>query len=373
MLLDQFDQVGVIKAELLEVLTNAPKHQPKDVWVEKRLDDMFGSYDWSRSFSRRQILVYDEVLPSEVLEILHKWLRRKCADIENILLVVTHHTGASDWWRDWCKTNNEKSFQLTETFFLTRPTATPSFKSFLSEKNTTKKDIDWYASQKNISKLLSYYGGTYSSLEREYLFLKLQCFDHLLAHVDFLGNLSPKQDILSYVENITYYKDQMEIDYISSAYDRLVNSGWLLRTPNVLEFANEDIDFAGLQWQTDRQCFVSVVRETINSDKFACVTEKTLRAFLHHCVVIPTGFNAVNGLEKLGFWFPHDFIDYSYQSTRLFADRVHGMMAVLDTLAQKSFDVLQQYYLDNIKKFQYNSELVYDLASKKSTLQKGHA
>lgn len=373
MLLDHVDHVGIIKAELLEVLTNAPKHQPKDVWVEKCLDDMFGSYDWTRSFSRRQILVYDEVLPSEVLEILHKWLRKKCADIENILLIVTHHTGTRDWWQDWCKTNNEKSFQLTEIFFLTRPTATPSIKSFFSKKSTTRKNIDWYTSQKTISKILSYYGGRYSSPEREYLFLKLQCFDHSLAHVDFLGNLSPKQDILSYVENITYYKNQMEIDYISNVYDQLVNNGWLLRPPYVFDCAIEDIDFAGPQWQTDRQCFASVVRETINSDKFACVTEKTLRAFLHHCVVIPIGFNAVNNLEKLGFWFPHDFIDYSYQSTRSFADRVHGMMAALDNLAQKSFDVLQQYYLDNINKFQYNSDLVYDLASKKSTLQKGHA
>jgi hypothetical protein len=82
------NHVGTIGAELLYLITKVPKQEPKDLYVETALETMFGSHDWSRSFQVQQTIIYDEVLPVELLIIIHKWLRRKCVKIENICSMI---------------------------------------------------------------------------------------------------------------------------------------------------------------------------------------------------------------------------------------------------------------------------------------------
>jgi hypothetical protein len=363
MTIDHFELAGVINDECLKALDSAPALVAKNLYVEQALDQLLGHYDWSVSFSTPVVLIYDELVTSEILIILHNWLRRKCADIENIQLIVTSHTGIAKWWKSWCQTNHEKSFQINELFFTISPSAKKYFKNF-----TKLPELDFYRQNKKISKLFSFYGGTYSGLEKEYLILKILEFKNS-ASIDFFAKFSSKQEILDYAEHINYYKNQKEIDYISYAYDTYVQDCYLNYNQSLVRTKNEPIDFKSLQWTIDKICWASIVRETVNGDKFASLTEKTLRAYLHHNVVIPTGFNAVTDLEDLGFWFPHDIVDYSYQSEPLYANRINQMIQMLTHLNNTySFDQLHNYYIDNLQKFQHNAILIQNYIDQQNNL-----
>ena len=356
------DIVCVIRHELLEAVANAPKMHPKDLYVEDRLEMIFRHHDWTKSFDRQQVIILDDVVTSEILVLWHKWLRKKCADIENIVLVTTHHTGIKTWWQRWCAVNQEKSFAIQELFFLSRPGSTPSLKSLYRDPDQFLHTLEFWSANKKITKLFSYWGGTYTTSEREYLLLKILALREV-GEIDFMAQISNKSDVLAYAENITYFKKQQDIDEIGQTYDRLTTDK-LFVSDHASHQArkNEQIDFAGLQWTVDRCCWSTVVRETINSDRYACVTEKTLRAFLHHCVVIPVGYRAVEQLEQIGFWFPKDMVDYSYQHLDCFADRVDRLIKSLRMLSQRTLHDLQTHYLDNQHRFQYNAQLVHDLA-----------
>jgi hypothetical protein len=359
----EHDYVGVIADELLECIKHAPMLQPKDLYIEEALENLFGNYNWSKSFSRTQILVYDEVLPSEILIALHKWLRKKCADIENVKLIITHHTGIQSWWRKWCQVHQERSFSIQEIFYTNRPRLIALSMKWINDPQSVLKDTDFYLKQKNILKLFSYYGGSYTTREREYALLRFLKFQSI-ANIDFLADLASLQEILDYTENITYYKNQKEIDQISETYKTLLNNNFSgLRIPESTAVKLEEINFLGFQWHTDRHCWASVIRETHISEKYSCVTEKTIRTFLHHCVAIPIGFQAVDDLEQLGFWFPHELIDYSYQYEDLFSNRISKLITTLDSLTLIPLIELQKNYIDNIDKFQYNANLVYKLYS----------
>ena len=340
--------------------------EPKDLYVEQVLENMFDCYDWSRSFHTRQILVYDEVLPSDLLIIIHKWLRRKCADIENISLVVTHHLGLCTWWKNWCDLNHEKSFSIKEILF----TNSPNYNKKWFQNIPPLPSIDWYKHNKLLSTLLSFYGGGYSKNDRIFLILKILEFADV-AEIDYLGKFPPKQSILDYVESIFFFKNQKEIDNLTLVYDKHVRHDMTLHTAsrfNHLKIHDEGINWNARQWEIDRHCWASVVRETSNDDFYTCVTEKTLRAFLHHVAVIPVGFRAVRELEKLGFWFPHDVVDYSYQDLKLFSDRVNGMIDSIRILsANWSFDQLNDFYLKHIDKFQHNAKLVFEYIALKES------
>ena len=83
-------------------------------------------------------------------------------------------------------------------------------------------------------------------------------------------------------------------------------------------------------------------------------------AFLHHMVVIPVTLHGVKELEHMGFWFPHDIFDYSYQTESRFAYRTkHMINSIKQLIANLSIGDMQQYYNDNIDKFHANAKLVH--------------
>ena len=78
------------------------------------LDRAFEGVDLSESFERPLLIVYDELLPSRILIDLHYWLRRQCLNIENIVVVTTHHQGCEQWWMQWCNAMQEQSFRVVD-------------------------------------------------------------------------------------------------------------------------------------------------------------------------------------------------------------------------------------------------------------------
>jgi hypothetical protein len=358
----EYDCVGLIKNELLKLVSESKIVGPKNLEIELELERLFGNHEWSKSFHSTQVLIYNEVILSEFLPIIHNWLRRKSVNIENIVLISVTHPGIADWWRSWCNINHQKSFQIKEAKFWN----SPAFYGNWFDKNLTEPSLDFFKKNKKITKLFSYYGGTYSKLPQEFLTLKLTNFFDT-AIIEYLGTFNKKQTLLDYAEYIYYYKNQIEIDQLSKSYDKYVlNNFKLSNCPNNFDEYSKTklrfkINFNGLKWNNDRHCFATVVRETIIDDVFSCLTEKTMQAFLYHNVVIPVAFDSVSQLEKLGFWFPHELIDYSYQKNPIFADRIDQMILMLHNLSTKnSIDALYKFYLANLDKFQYNSSLMFD-------------
>jgi hypothetical protein len=323
------------------------------------LDKLFEKQDLTLSFKQPVYILYDETLTSVILISIHRWLRTKCADIENITLITTHHIGVAAWWKDWLHANHEKSFKIIEL--------SCGYASFMNRERETFEispppTLEYVSSNKNIQHYFNLYGGTYPTNDKLYLILKsLELNEHGI--IGYLGNFLSKQQLLKYAENITYYKNQKEVKNIECLYDQFVDDKKLIKGNKTIDtdhlpIKNEKF-FTGYQYFCDNLCFISVVRETYNDQPFITVTEKTLRAFLHHLVVMPTGYQSVQLLEAQGFWFPHDLLNYDYQYEKNYAQRISKLIQSLHHVI-KNFSIadLQNYYYKNLQKIHNNLFLV---------------
>lgn len=349
--------VKVINLELLTAISNAPLLDDKKRCLALALDEMFKDVDLSKSFETPLCIMYDEIFYEEIIVGIHYWLRTKCANIENIILITAEHTGLARWWKDWCKVHHERSFTVVEMSY--------GYSHFLDNQLLSKPDTIETTKNKNIQHYFNLYGGTYPSNDKMYLVLKaLELYDYGI--IECLGEFYPKQSILDYVENITYYTNQQDIDHISSLYDQYIHNNKMTSKSFVSTsppaVTRDSIFFSGHQYHVDGHCFASIVRETVNDRPFSSVTEKTLRAFVHQLAVIPTGYLAVDELELQGFWFPHDIIDYSYQHEPDYSRRITKLIdSVKQLVRQHSLDDLQKYYSNNLEHFHHNVQLVYTI------------
>lgn len=351
------DIIGRIDTELLVTVASAPRLESKKPYVFQALDTKFKDIDFAITFGQKAAILYDEVLPSEILILIHAWLRTKSCNIQNIVLLTTHHSGTRHWWKEWCCFTGEKSFEVVELAYKNSRQA----RCYMI---TAMPDSNFFLTQKNIEYFFSFYGGGYATTERCYLTLRMLELNEY-GFVDFIGKFLPRQEILDYAEHITYYTDQTEIELLATQYDRFIVDFKLQNNPLLFDagkkFQNEPL-YGNFQWNIDKHCFASVIRETLIDQQYSCITEKTLRTFLHHLVAIPTCYCAVEELESKGFWFPHDIFDYSYQNKKIYSERVSLMIAAIkNTTAQMSLSELNLYYHKNIDKFDNNAELAYNL------------
>lgn len=354
--------VGKIRSQLLMAITDAPLLEHKTKYIIPVLEELFKNVNWAISFETPMTIVYDEALTPEILIAIHQWLRTKCTDIENINLITTHHYGIARWWKHWCSTFHEKSFSVVEFSY--------GYSEFVIADDPYIKippmpADDYVPLHKDIQYYFSYYGGTYPVRDRLYMLLRiLKLRDHGI--VEYIGYIPNKQEILNYAEDITFFKNQKIIDELSEVYNQCIINHHLIKQD--LNFKREyspirnDIFFSGYQFITDNHCFANIVRETINFHPYTTVTEKTLRSFMHHLVVIPTAYCSVDDLETQGFWFPHDLIDYTYQYEKDHATRLELLMnSVKQMIDRFSIDDLKCYYQENLHRFHHNTKLVYDI------------
>lgn len=348
---------GRIVREVIEAVVHAPWHNDKTPYIEPVLDKIFAKHDWKSSFDRPQIILYDELLTSEWLIIIHNWLRKKSANIENIVLATTHHTGLATWWDQWCNTMHQRSFKIFEFDFTQSPHRQLWYQQSLARlpNDSVVKDC------KNITHVFSFYGGTRNLKPRQYLLLSLLELAPR-SFIDYVGKFDNKLDLLSFAESATYFNDQGRIDQLSKIYDQYVVDHALQNTHN-FEVSQprvipETLDFFGFQWEVDCRCFATVVRETWMDDVFATVTEKTLRGFLYHTTVFPVCYRAVDDLEQQGFWFPHELVDYSYQYEKVYSNRVAKLVQSLKQLPAVS--KLENFYHDHFDQYKHNAELAYN-------------
>jgi hypothetical protein len=341
-----------------------PRRETQD-HLEKTLDEMLGIHDWTQTFDQPCELLHDEIVNPELLRGLHDWLRARACNIENITVVTTHDLGVSEWWESYKQLFKIKSFSIREELFFD----SLRFRPYMFQDIQPVPGQEELAQQKTFSKHFAYYGGwAYSLDDRNLLTLKIsQLADHGI--VQQMSKFRERQMLLNFAEWVTYYCGQQFVDEINALYDTYVEPrdlAWkcqqVVDGPSPIH--DERFDFSSYQWEVDRRCFATVVRETHNDRLWPSVTEKTYRALYHHTAAMPMGYRSIELLERLGFWFPHDIIDYSYQHQSEFVPRLEAFVGSVQKLTLLPLDMLRQYWLDNFPKFQSNAELVYHLACK---------
>ena len=239
-------------------------------------------------------------------------------------------------------------FEVFEATFLSELLITNSHLGNIHSppENITNKDLKYY---------FSYYGGTRSTLEQDLLTALVATRQHL-GNVDYIGNF--KTDAVkfnNYLETATHFVNR-------ELADQLINVRNNFKVPEDPEkYRSERFDYSGPQWKTDRVSACQILRETNTADIiYNVVTEKTARCFIHFQIPIPlSGVNCVRNLEKLGFRFCHDLIDYSYQNRSSLIDRTLLALDQVDKLAMKySLDDLKQYIIYNKDMFWHNYNLL---------------
>lgn len=346
---------GFIYSELCIAIGQAPEQEAKSPYIFDQLDQIFKDFDWTMSFDRPVIIVYDEVIYSLCFIEIHNWLRKKSCNLNHIFLISTHTANSSNWWEQYCQTMHIRSFHVIDTYFTPRYAA-----MFLTDLQKLDYDKIFNEKQSNLKYLFSYYGGSYGAQERDYLALQM-CHFYDSAMIDYVGTFKSQRQFTDYVEQISYFLDDKCVNELDGFYKKYVNQDQkLIVHPHWKQYTekfqlNEPLNLSGLQWQVDRDCFATVIRETWQNDCFYQASEKTWRTFYHCNIAIPLGYDSVRELERRGFWFPHDLIDYSYSSEPVFHDRTERLKKSLHNLNKIPIKELANYLRDNWNKIVDNS------------------
>jgi len=335
--------ISRITVEILQIISNAPADDNKEKYIHNYLDKTIFKKDLLDSFQRPVIVIYDEVLTVEILLAIHLWFIKQSCNIDNIFLVTTHTLGASEWYKKYLNLFGLRGFRLVEAPLMSRRYVD----RFI---DIPKKDI---FSNKKIKHYFSYYGGSYPSLEKDFLVtVMLQLPNGCVEYMSGFSNDEEKLD--NYLEELTGFCDRKTVDNLMNIRRSFVF------TKNKTQTLNETFNLLGHQYQIDQQCAFQIIRETNNSTPFSCITEKTLRSFIHGQLPIPlSGKNSVNNIKKLGFLLDSNIIDYNYQYLDTFYERIQAVVTEVCRI-QKNFSLedLTNYINDNLDLIEYNYKYV---------------
>ena len=309
--------IGYITIELLTIINEAPRHESKEKYIHNWLTSQISGHALSKSFDSDVFIIYDEVLPVEILIALHTWLGSNCCNISNVVVITTHTLGATDWYNSYSYLLGERNFRLLEAPFMS-DRYTNRLLAIPPEYELRKKEIKYW---------FSYYGGNYSTLERDFLTASYLNNTITDKHVDYLAGFKQgKVEFNGYLEQISGFRNRGVNDLLSAIQcHQQFNSNGML---------NETFNMSDNQYQIDSVSACQIIRETMNNTPYTIVTEKTLRSFLHGQHAIPfSGKNSVSLLEKIGFQFDHALLDYSYQSDPIFYNKVQKVNNLMIDLA----------------------------------------
>lgn len=289
--------IGTITTELLTVISKVDPSEHKEKHIHLFLDQFLNKVDLTKSFNTELILIYDEVLPTEILTALHSWFYTKSSDINNIIVVTTHTIGATAWYNQYLQLFGVVGFKLIEA---------PLLSTRYIERLSAIPNLGITALTKNLKYYFSYYGGSYGSNERDYLAALV--LDLKGGYVDYMSGFSSGiNEFDNYLEQLTNFINRPLIDKLLQvrANSNFKKEGRIF---------NELFNMQGFQYRIDICSAAQVIRETSNCTPYSTITEKTIRSFLHFQIPIPiSGVNCIDNLERLGFKIDYDIFNYSYQ------------------------------------------------------------
>lgn len=307
--------------------------------------------DLSSSFDQGFVVYYRELITEEILLLLHDFFRNTCCNIENIVLITVQGVGVKRFYQQYCDLHKTRGFNIIET-----PWMYWIHKYILSETEQYKQ----LPKRQEIKSLFTYYGGTYELDPPERTIMSVFASQYsTIAHVDTMFAPAEWQQVENYLEYLTYFSDVESINNYRTLYDSaVVNKEFSIKKLiNTGSVPDERFIRQGPQWTADSNSFFSLIRETVCTQNFYCLTEKTMRCFFHGVALIPThGEHIISDLEELGFIINRSFIDYSYLNEENLIFRLQKLKEQLDKLKQTSFDDWYSIWIDNYKMFNYNSE-----------------
>jgi hypothetical protein len=322
-----------VNAEIGSVIAPHPEGKFREFRIAEELDnkepfvhewlDANITTDLTRSFDENLIFVYDETLPAEILMYIHTWFHRQCCDITNITFLTTHTRGLNEWYQNYLGVAGQRGFRVVEATWLS-----VLFWDTSRLDTITAPPPQWHL--KTFQNYFSFYGGTRSSLEQD-LLAAMACTRQHLGRIEYMGQFkSDTERFYGYAEQSTYFKRAAEVQKLVD----IKNNTELPIAPASQRF--DAFDYDSVQWNIDKYSVCQLIRETCTDSQFSILTEKTLRAFLHFQIPLPlSGVGTVRHLEKLGFKFLDEMIDYSYQDEPVYFDRIEQALCEIDSLANR--------------------------------------
>jgi hypothetical protein len=343
-LLNDYKKICSIGPELLNLVSTVPEIEHKEKYIHEFLNDCIDSNVLLESFDKKLVFVYDETISTEIFISIHNWFLKNCCDIKNILFVSTHTLGLGAWYQKYLQLFGQTGFVVVEaplyTFWM--PGVIDSYENL--DKPNINKELNYY---------FDFYGGTYGSLDRDFL-VSLFLTHQGIGHIDYLGGFSSDTEKFDgYLEQITNFCDRNICDQ-------------LIENRKLLQFASrKNIDKMQLVNNVAYNSNVhslsacQIIRETMDNQNFSILTEKTLKGFLNLQFIIPLGFQSISHLESLGFLFAHDLIDYSYQDETNFYKRACLVSEQINKLQQRySLKDLEQIILDRKAILMHNYDCI---------------
>jgi hypothetical protein len=313
-------------------------------WINAHLADC----NLSRSFNQKMVLIYDETLHHEILILLHKWFQTKSCNLKNIFLITTHTSGAKIWYENYAKLVGETPFNLVEATWLSR--------EFVNRFNVPP--VNETNLRKNLKFYFSYYGGSRSSYEKDFV-VSLILSKSNLGYIDYLAGFHKNitsAGFKNYAEKTTNFLNENLVEQLTCIRETHKFNNDM--TDNLEPERDEKFDRKGFQYKFDMISGCQIVRETLNSTGFSIMTEKIIRPFLHLQLPMPLAVNAIDNLNNLGFNLDFDLIDYSYQHEPVLFYRLTKLLEQIEKLSAYKLSYLEEYILDNKEKFLYNYEYI---------------
>ena len=356
-LVKDFDFAGVIFLELYAINTS-----------RAALESVIDPHSFEKSFeSKSQVILCLEVLTLEHLEILHNWLSEQCCDILNFRLILIGQPGAADFWQELNQLLGRNSFQIIDILDIPFGVSTILSVAYARATEQIKaiklywqrelwyKDFDTH--QPDFDRQPSYHalylpGRNNNSIESGFAkqYLALECAMTKTCYVDQCYKLPEKLMLLYWVERINGWRSVLHYSKLSDAYDLLQQ----IPTRDIPDDQHIYNSSRSLYYQS----FATVVRETAMQQPWACVGEKTLRAFYFGQAVITTSYHSQEYLSSRGFEFIPELQVPHYDSSNSFAYRakmIGASLAMFDqNYTKKDLGMLLRKHQDL---FRHNSDL----------------
>jgi hypothetical protein len=343
-LFSKYKKICSIGPELLNLISSVPDHEHKEKYIHEFLDSHIDSNSLLESFDKKLVFVYDEAITTEIFISIHNWFLKKCCNIKNILFVSTLALGLGVWYQKYLELFGQTGFMVVEVplYTIWMPGVIDSYENL--DKPNINKELSYY---------FDFYGGTYGSLDRDFL-VSLFLTHQSIGHVDYLGGFSSDTDKFDgYLEQLTNFCDR-------KVCDQLIENKKLLR---IVSDRNIDKTQVGSNVAYNSNIHsvsaCQIIRETVDNQNFSILTEKTLKGFLNLQFIIPLGFQSIRHLENLGFLFAHDLIDYGYQEEPNFYKRALLVNEQVNKLKQRySLKDLEQIILDRKAILMHNYDYI---------------
>lgn len=330
--------------------------------TEKQLAAAFAQHDFDASFHRPQIILSLEIWSRENLIAFQQWLSHRCCRIQSYHVVVIGQPGINAWWQRYSDIMQLRSFVLHETLDL-------PFGNTAMHSNWPRMPRDhwlrerWYRdiiAPPDLDRDLRWHclympGGSSRSVESGFYKEYLACImlDLPSTLVDLRFALSPADVLANWTDAQSGWVDLQGVDRIREIRQR---QGDAHGDPVVY-----DSELYPKTLPLYQHTFATVARESVMTQPWSCIGEKTLRPFMLGQFVIPTTVDAVTRLEDLGFWFDRDWFDFGYEKIRDPLERTQYLVRSLQHLVHRDLAECAQHLRDHRSRYQANCDLAHEL------------